>query len=857
MSAHSPDSITLSAQKSITVVVALVVFSARINRGLATTKNHENSRRHPPLGSHDRGTIVEAIIAQGCSKVMDSERMRKLEELYHSAQERKAGERAAFLRGACGNDEELRREVESLLALDSQSGPLERPALALAAHLLAEPTAAELAPGAQLGPYRILSFLGAGGMGQVYKAIDTRLDRVVAIKRLTDRYSARFYHEARVIAGLNHPHICQIYDLGSDYLVLEYIEGQPLHGPVPVEEGRRLAQEIAGALEEAHSRGILHRDLKPANILVDIRGSAKLLDFGLAKLHGRSESDETLTIEGTIMGSAAYMSPEQAQGKRLDERSDIFSFGAVLYELLSGHRAFTGSSTLDVLNAVVHTQPAQLTGPAPLTAIVMRCLRKAPAERFQSMTEIRAALNQVFTEPVAVQPSIAVLPFANMSSSKDDEYFSDGLAEEILNVLAHIPELKVTARTSSFAFRGEKLDIRKIADTLGVRTILQGSVRHAGNRIRVATQLINAADGYHLWSERYDRELLDVFAIQDEIAAAIAGALQVKLAGKPAGKAPHQPNLPAYEAFLKGRHQYFKNTLDTVTRAREYFVQAIELDPEYAEPHAGLGLSYFFLWGYGARPATEMMPLMRAEAQNALDLFASEPGAHALLGVIAATYDYNWKEAEEHFARAMAANPVPPEVRVRHALYNLLPRGRFQEAIKEIEKGIEQDPLSILFRSYLSFILNVAGMYDRAIAEARKSLEIEEGFWATHSMMAHAYAFQGMFAEAIEWAEEAYRLAPWDPNAVGFLAGLQSRAGDEKRANEILAGATSAGTGMMFYHLLRSEIDAAADWYEKGIEQHAPFAVVLATHSFTKPLRASPRWPALARKMNLQEIARA
>jgi serine/threonine protein kinase len=272
-----------------------------------------------------------------------------------------------------------------------------------------------------------VGLIGAGGMGEVYKARDTRLDRVVAIKRLKGQHSARFEQEARIIAGLSHPHICQIYDVGPDYLVLEYVEGSPLCGPVSAEEACRLAQEIADALEEAHGRGILHRDLKPANILVDIRGSAKLLDFGLARLRGSTGSevldfglarlrastgsDDTLTIEGTVMGTVAYMSPEQAQGKPLDEPSDIFSFGAVLYELLSGQRAFTGSSTLDILNAVVHTEPAQLKESGQLTAIVTHCLRKAPAERFRSMTEIRAALCQVSTESFTQHPSIAVVPF--------------------------------------------------------------------------------------------------------------------------------------------------------------------------------------------------------------------------------------------------------------------------------------------------------------------------------------------------------------------------------------------------------------------------------------------------------------
>lgn len=474
--------------------------------------------------------------------------------------------------------------------------------------------------------------------------------------------------------------------------------------------------------------------------------------------------------------------------------------------------------------------------------------------RFPTAERLGVAMPTVSPNPLRV-PSIAVLPFANMSSSHDDDYFSDGLAEEILNLLARIPGLKVSARTSSFAFRGEKLSVRQIAEALGVGTILEGSVRRAGNRIRVTVQIVNGADGYRLWSERYDRQLTDVFATQEEIAASVGAALEVKLGAQPPAPPRHQPKLPAYEAFLKGRHQYFKNTPDAVARARYYFEQAIALDPEYAEPHVGLGLHYFFLEAYGKRSAAEVLPLVRLEAKKALDIFPSDPGAHALLGVVAATADYNWNEAEKHFLHAMAADPVPPEVRVRYALYNLLPRGRFQEAIAVIEKGLEQDPLSVLFRSYLSYILNSAGLYNRAIEEARKSLEIDEGLWATHSMMANSYAFQGMFAEALEWAESAYRLAPWDSGAMGLLAGLYSCRGDTRRAKSILAQPMPIGMGMVFYHLLRSELDAAADWYGKGIEQHAPFAVVWATHSFAKPLRANSHWPALARMINLPEEA--
>jgi serine/threonine-protein kinase len=292
------------------------------------------------------------------------------------------------------------------------------------------------------------------------------------------------------------------------------------------------------------------------------------------------DPESTKTMEGSLLGTAANMSPEQAQGRPLSERSDVFSFGAVLYEVLSGKRAFSGDSMLATLNAVVRSEPAPLD--SPVSNVVLRCLAKEPSQRFQSMTEVRAALERVTSKPAERGPSIAVLPFANMSRDPDDEYFSDGLAEEIMNTLAHLPGLKVTARTSAFAFRGKEQDITKIAEALHVRTILEGSVRRSGSRIRVTAQLINAEDGYHLWSERYDREMADVFAMQDEIAEAIARALEVKLVGTPAARRAHQPNLEAYEAFLRARHEILKMAPESVACAKQLLEQAIALDPGFS-----------------------------------------------------------------------------------------------------------------------------------------------------------------------------------------------------------------------------------------------------------------------------------
>jgi len=354
-----------------------------------------------------------------------------------------------------------------------------------------------LSAGDKLGPYEIIAPIGAGGMGEVYRAHDPRLGRDVAIKISAQQFSDRFEREARAIAALNHPHICQVCDIGPNYLVMEFIEGTPLAGPVPLDLALRHAVQIADALSAAHAKGITHRDLKPANVLVTASG-IKLLDFGLALLSrdGRqpAPTDATATIGmtkiGTILGTAAYMSPEQAEAKPVDARSDIFSFGLVLYEILTGRRAFTGDSTIAIMAAIVRDQPGPMDAPPAVESIVTRCLRKSPADRFPSMAQVKDALLAATSSvpkalPAQPQPSIAVLPFANMSADKEQEYFSDGLAEEIINALAQIPGLKVSARTSAFAFRGKEQDITEIAEALKVRTILEGSVRRAGSRVRI------------------------------------------------------------------------------------------------------------------------------------------------------------------------------------------------------------------------------------------------------------------------------------------------------------------------------------------------------------------------------------
>jgi TolB-like protein/tRNA A-37 threonylcarbamoyl transferase component Bud32/Tfp pilus assembly protein PilF len=717
-----------------------------------------------------------------------------------------------------------------------------------------------MVPGARLGPYEILAPVGAGGTGEVWKARDTRLDRIVAIKRLKTQHGTRFEQEARAIAALNHPHICQIFDVGPDYLVLEFITGTPLRGPLPAGKALSLALQIADALEAAHKRGILHRDLKPANIMVTEAG-AKLLDFGLAKLTAEPDPDLTRTMDGLVVGTAAYMSPEQAQGQTVDARSDVFSFGAVLYEMLSGRRAFSGSSILETLNAVVKGEalPLDCAG----SAVVDCCLAKNPDRRFQSVPELkealRAALAQVSGSPAAAQAvaqvgaSIAVLPFANISGDPEQEYFSDGLTEEIINALVRIPGLRVIARTSAFAFKGRNTDVRRIAETLGVSNVLEGSVRRSGKRIRVIAELITAADGSHLWSERFDRELADVFEMQDEISESIARTLQAKLTPESAPRPRYVPKLAAHEALLRAWYFNWKLTPESAGRARQFFDEAIALDPQFALAHSAYAEHLFFLAHVGAGPAHELMPAMRAEARKALELDPSLSEAHAALGLIAATYDHDWQEAERRYTRAML-HDVSPWTRALYGFYYLLPAGRAEEAVKQAELALQDDPLHLVIRATLTNSLIGAGRYAEAEQQIQQSLALEPNYFPTFHSAAGLCAIQGRFAEALAYAEKAYALNPRTFYSISALAGLLARTGERARAEELMqlvrtGRAWLVNTAFMYFGFFSGDMEQAADSAEKALEDGVPS--ICAALSLAKELHATPRWPRLARMMNL------
>jgi len=716
--------------------------------------------------------------------------------------------------------------------------------------------------GAKLGPYEIVSRIGAGGMGSVWKARDPRLNRHVAIKVSDARFSERFGREARAVAALNHPNVCQIYDVGPDYIVMEYIEGAPPHGPMAPAEAVRVALGIATALVAAHDKGITHRDLKPANILVT-RAGVKLLDFGLARMSPSiADCDaETLvvtapahstTVAGTVLGTAGYMSPEQALGKTADARSDIFSFGLVLYELLSGRTAFPGDSAIEMIAAVLHKQPEPLDTTPELQIIVTRCLCKAPDARYQSMNEVRASLQKldgVKTSKAGAIPSIAVLPFVNMSGDKDQEYFSDGLAEDILNLLTKIPGLRVIARTSAFAFKGQNTDIRGIAETLGVKHILEGSVRRAANRIRVTAQLIEAENGSHLWRERYDREMTDVFALQDEIGAAISEALKVRLA-PPA----HVVNLEAWEHCLKGEYHRQRNTPDSAGSAVEHYERAVAIDPNYAQAWSGLALSHFVHGTLRSRPVSETRQLAKTAAEKALAVDPSHSEAHIVLALVLGIFDYHWKEAHNHHLSSLAAESVHPRAYYCYAYNFLVPTGRVREAVEQCRISLASDPLHLIYHDGLMWCLFCAGDYKEAIAAGHRAMEINPNFHLILQTTGLAQLAAGLADEAVRRFKRLVEVAPWFYTGPGYLAAAFFSAGQQDRARELaqqFGSANGLNFGHAVYYAVAGESEAMFEALEASQESREILLPRIQSIPFFEPWRAHPRFQYLLRRMNL------
>jgi eukaryotic-like serine/threonine-protein kinase len=819
---------------------------------------------------------------------MNPERMRQVEELYHRALELSRDQRAEFLAQACAEDGALRAEVESLLTCaEAAESFMETPAFQKQMGSLVddrEAVSIELT-GCVIGRYQVQDKIGAGGMGVVYRALDTRLGRTVALKVLPPDVTSdperrsRFVREAKAASALNHRNIITIFDIdrvdGIDFIAMEYISGWTLQDIIARREmsaadAVNFAVQVVQALAAAHAAGIVHRDIKPANIMVAgyPAGSAqvKVLDFGLAKLTEPAPSSAALSedrTKGSIIGTAAYMSPEQAEGKSVDARSDIFSFGSVLYEMLSGRRAFRGDTNLAVLTAVLRETPEPMPGvQAHLQNIVSRCLQKDPGFRIQSAVELKLALEACLPLSIASSSTvktIAVLPFTNLSGDKENEYFSDGLTEEMISALARLPGLRVTARTSAFALRGKNLDIREIGARLNVEHILEGSVRSSGNRVRVTAQLVNAADGYQLWSERYECEMRDALDIQDEISRAIVDTLRIHLTRDISLVRRHTSSPEAYSLYLRGRHYQEKHTPENYSKARQCFEQALAVDSKYTLAYLGLAEFYWQNAFYGFRHPKDAMASAKDAAGRALEIDNALAEGHAQLGTMLGIADCDWPAAGAAFRRALELDANSPYVLFRYANFYLWPRGQAEEATTLIERALSVDPLWVLAHWVLAYYIYARRQYDRAVHHLLAVIEMEPKFYLAHCVLGLAYAQQARPLEAVQSLEKACALSTGNPFTLGMLAYGLGKAGKSREARTIIEKLSAdaqrsyvPAKSLMFAWAGLDDVQNVLHWTEKSLDDRDPMTIMnLIQEPVLDFVRSDSRYQALVRKIKL------
>jgi serine/threonine protein kinase/Tfp pilus assembly protein PilF len=767
---------------------------------------------------------------------------------------------------------------------------------------------ATLAPGARLGPYEILALIGSGGMGEVYKARDTRLDRDVAIKVLpagladSDRLY-RFAQEARAAAALQHPNIVAVHDIGTHetqpYIVSELLDGDPLNRriggrPMPLDDLVELAVQIADGLDAAHARGIVHRDLKPANLFVTSRGQIKILDFGLARIDAPAAAEDSglttlgserrataATGEGLAVGTIPYMSPEQARGEPLDARSDLFSLGLVLYEMATGIRAFEGHASGVLFDAILNraVKPLQQVNPAiprELERIVERCLQKRPEARYQQARDVLSdlrTLKRLRDSAAAARssgtvakapPSIAVLPFADMSPQKDQDYFCEGMAEELINALAALPGIQVASRTSAFQFKGKPIDIAEIGTKLRVESVLEGSVRKAGNRMRITVQLVNTSDGYHIWAERYDRDADDVFAVQDDIARAIVDKLKVKLVGD--GGAPvvkhATSDLEAYHLYLQGRY-YWARRGGFLEKAVECFARAIDHDPNCAQAYAGLADAYGVLGVCGALPPAEAAGKARPAAARAIALQETLAEAHRSLAVLNVSFDWDLEGGEREYRRALDLSPASGELRAMHA-YCLTYLHRFDEALAEIERARALEPESVLVAGYNAVNLMFARRYQEALGECRRSLELDPAFATAEWIRAQVHTLLREHDLAIAAAERAVALTnrrSFYLAAFGMACAAAGRRADaEGIVQELLARSRAEHVSPLWLADITTQLgqtDLAILWLERAFDARTQALISLGVSPLYDSLRRDRRFHALLARIGIAGVSPA
>ena len=863
--------------------------------------------------------------------------LRRVREVFEAALGQPEDRRQSYVADACSGDAACHDEVIALLAAHERAAVfLETPA----ARLLEDAPGVDLT-GQTIGPYHLELLVGRGGMGDVYRARDTRLDRTVAIKVLPPHVAAdqllpgaaadegarrRFEQEARAIAKLGHPHICVLHDVGRDggrdFLVMEYLEGETLaqrleRGPLPAESLLQSAVEIADALDFAHRLQIIHRDLKPSNVILTASG-AKLLDFGIAKLLHRDieptddlvvQSDPALTQHGRIVGTIAYMSPEQLRGEPIDERSDLFVFGAVLYEMATGRRAFAGADATAVRNAILSDVPLppEPTGTitAGLSAVIRKALHADRSARYQRAAEIKTDL-QALQRAAATLPhpkprksplllgaaaagllvaalglsgflparsrtasppatgtrrSVAVLPFTPVATGgQDDNYVGLGLAEALISELAAFSTIAVRPLSATSRY-GPNRDAIAAGRDLGTELVLDGTIQRSADRLRINVSLIRVADGVIVWTDRFDAAWTDIFRVQDAIAEQVGGALAAALSSEGRARLARRrtENLAAYEAYLKGRYFWNMRTIDALQRAQGYFQQAIADDPGYASAYAGLSDTYQMLGSmpYAVLPAAEAATHAKAAANKALEIDDTLAEAHTSLAFVTYAFDWDWAAGEREFLRAIELDPSYVTARSWYSGYLGL-IGRTNEGIVEAERARALDPLSLIGTYQVGLLHYLARHYDEAEEFALKTLEIDANFPSGRRLLGQVFAARGRHAEALVEFQRLNDRSRGNWLHMALLAQGHGRTGDRVRARAIIDGMIEASTtrfvppaqiAMAYVGL--DDRDAAFAWLERAREEHSQVLTFLKMDPMFDILRGDARYPELIRRIGL------
>jgi serine/threonine-protein kinase len=761
-----------------------------------------------------------------------------------------------------------------------------------------------LAPGTRLGPYEILAPIGAGGMGEVFRARDTRLGRDVAVKVLPAAFASdperlrRFEQEARATAALNHPNILAIFDIGTHdgqaYIVEELLEGESLRerlrgGALPVSKTMEYGVQIASGLAAAHSRGIVHRDLKPENLFITRGGHVKILDFGLAKVLPKPSKRELATAPtvtnttepGIVMGTVAYMSPEQVRGQAVDHRSDIFSFGCVLYEMLTGRSAFSRDTAVETMTAILKEEPSEPTSikasvPASLSRAIAHCLEKLPEERFQSARDLGFALQMEAKELPALRArsgdatisgpirSIAVLPLVIFSAEPEQQFFADSMTDAIITDLAKIGTLRVVSRTSVMRYKQTQKSIREIARELNVDAAVEGSVERAGDRVRIRAHLIRAAMDEHMWADAYERDLEDVLVLQNEVARSIAREIQVKLTPEEHAvlSSARRVDPEAYQLYLKGRYFWVKRTPESVKKAIGLFEQAINADPTYAQAYGGLADCYMslgFSFDVGSLPPTEAIPKAKAAVAKALEVTESLAEVHNPLAFMKLNYDWDFPGAETEFKRALELNPGNANVHHWYAHY-LIVAGRPKDSLAESNRAFDLDPLSPILSVHLGWLYYYLHDYERALNQLNKTLELDPNYGLAYWYIGLVKEQQGAFTEALAALKRGDELLKENLVVKADLAHALAVSGRKADAAEALRSLLTVSRtryvnpfeiGLIYIGLGLD--DKAFQWMNRAYEERSDLVVYLRVDPRLDPVRSDPRFQEMVRRMNFPE----